>query len=93
MTDIKNKNKNDQIPIECIASLTKLNEELKYLSRWKVRIVKLDIQIDNSNFKLIVGKLISKYKINDFTLNYLAMRSTLSLQMSKKDDNRVKPIL
>jgi hypothetical protein len=46
--------------------------------------MKLDIQIGNSNLKLIVGKLVSKYKINDFTLNYLAMISTLSLQMSEK---------
>jgi len=29
-------------------------------------------------------KLVSKYKINDFTSNYLAMISTLNLQMSKK---------
>jgi hypothetical protein len=55
--------------------------------------VKLDIQISNSNFKLIVGKLVSKYKIKDSTLNYLAMISTLSLEMLEKDNKVVKPIL
>jgi len=55
--------------------------------------VKLDIQISNSNFKLIVGKLVSKYKIKDSTSNYLAMISTLSLEMLEKDNKVVKPIL
>ncbi len=55
--------------------------------------MKLDIQISNSNFKLIVGKLVSKYKIKDSTLNYLAMISTLSLEMLEKDNKVVKPIL
>jgi hypothetical protein len=54
--------------------------------------MKLDIHIGNNNFKLTVGKLVSKYKINNSTLNYLAMIFTLSLQMSKKDDKVVKPI-
>jgi hypothetical protein len=86
------KNKNNPIPIVFIASLTKFNRELKYSSRWKVGIVKLDIQTCNSNFKLMVGKLVSKYKINNITSNYLAMISPLSLQMPEEEDRLVKPI-
>ncbi len=87
------KKKNDYIPITFIASSMKFNGELKYPSRRKVRIVKFDIQTCNSNFKLMMGKLVSKYKINKNVLNYLAMISTLSLQMPEKEDKVVKPIL
>ncbi len=53
------KNKNDPIPIVFIVSLTKFNEDLKYSSRCKIRIVKLDIQTCNSNFKWMIGKSVS----------------------------------
>ncbi len=40
-----------------------------------------------------MGKLVSKYKINENVLNYLAMISTLSLQMPEEEDKVVKPVL
>jgi len=61
-----------------------LNGELKYPSRRKVKIVKLDIQIGNSNFKLTMGELVLKYKINNITSNYLTMIFTLNLQMPEE---------
>jgi len=57
-----------------------------------VVIVKLDIQKGNNNFKLMVSKWVSKYKINDTTLKYLAMIFPLSLQMPKEEDKMVKLI-
>jgi hypothetical protein len=55
--------------------------------------MKLDIQKGNSNFKWIVNILVSKYKINDPTSNYLAMIFTLTLQMLEEEDRAIKPIL
>jgi len=46
--------------------------------------VKLDIQIGNSNFKLTMGELVLKYKINNITSNYLTMIFTLNLQMPEE---------
>jgi hypothetical protein len=52
--------------------------------------VELDIQTCNSNFKSTMGKLVSKYKLNDIMSNYLAMISTLSLQMPKEENKTIK---
>lgn len=55
-------------------------------------IVKLDIHKGSNNFKLMVNKWVSKYKLNDTTSKYLAMIFPLSLQMSKEENKTIKPI-
>ncbi len=54
--------------------------------------MKLDILTCNSNFKLMLGKLVSKYKINDIMSNYLALMSPLSLQMLEEEDKSIKHV-
>jgi hypothetical protein len=80
-------------PLVFIASLTKFNGKLKYPSIQKVGIVNLDIQTCTNNFKLMIGKWFSKYKIKDTMLNYLAMIYPLSLQMLEEENKVVKPVL
>jgi hypothetical protein len=50
-------------PLYLLQFWHEFNGELKYPSRRQVIIVKLGIQIINSNFKLTIGKWVSEYKI------------------------------
>jgi hypothetical protein len=40
-----------------------------------------------------MGKLVSMYKLNDTTLNYLAMVSTLNLLIPEEEDRAIKLVV